>query len=140
MDKIRPDDNLVVDLRSSSVQTFPFSLTNVYQDLPGDAIVNVKGCSACAFWLKITDGSAVTVRVLAAHEENPTNSDFYFLPVQSIGSDSVGLNSQVFEIRIDGTLNFLFSTGLFGLIKYLKVQVKGDSGTIDDLKISVNLT
>lgn len=117
----------------AGLSTFPIALTSTYQDIPQERVINVKGACTAGFWIRVSGGNSVKLRVQATYEEIPQN--YYNLPIQLVGAASVGMQPQMFELTLSGDYNFVFSVPIYGLIKYIKLQVKGN-GQLDDAKVS----
>lgn len=133
--QIRPVENTAVPLVpvDAGLDTFPLSLSPTYQDIPEGRVINVKGTCSVGFWVRISGGNQVRFRVLATFEEDPLN--WYNLPIQLSAANAVYMQPQMFELTLNGDYNFVFSVPINGLIKYVKLQAKGN-GSLDDAKVS----
>lgn len=115
---------------------FPVTLTATYQDIPVNRVINAKGSCSLGFWVRVSGGNQVRFRVQATFEEIPTN--WYNLPIQLSAANAVYVQPQIFELTLNGDYNFVFSVPVNGLIKYVKLQAKGN-GTLDDAKVSFTM-
>lgn len=120
----------------AGLSTFPITLTATYQDVPQDRVINAKGACSLGFWIRVSGGNQVRFRVQATFEENPVN--WYNLPIQLSAANAVYVQPQIFELTLAGDYNFVFSVPISGLIKYVKLQAKGN-GTLDEARVSYSM-
>lgn len=130
---IVPDDNAK---RLYPVQgaVGPFMLTGSWQDLPSGHFILTTDTDAIAIWLDITSGVGVQIRVVATFDMN-SNEEFT-LPIQSPTSSQVGITEHKYSITTSGSQKIVFSVPLADVLKYVKVQIQGTSGQINNAYVT----
>lgn len=126
--------NEVKELRSVSSSTFyPLTITGSWQDLPPELQINTVGLAAVGFWLRLLGAAGVKLRVVAAFSGS---SELYSLPIQSPTSTVVGMNVHEYVLSTAGDQNIIFSVPLAGVIRRVKLQIMGTSGTLVSAHVS----
>lgn len=132
---IRLKENEATPLSSvdRTEKKFPFNMSREYEDIPANKIIVVKGMKSVCFWIRMSGGNSAKFRVMAAFDEHPEH--WYHLPLQLIPTSAIQMQPSMFEVSTNGAYNFVFNAPIFGLVKYIKLQAKGN-GVLEHAAVS----
>lgn len=109
------NDNRAQNLESN------FDLTESWVEIGGR--INTKGSSNIALWLKGSLNSSDAVMFRGRCYAGPETTDAYGPQIQTIGSDVVVMNEEVYQIT-DSTFGLVTPLGLSSLVPFVQIEMK----------------
>lgn len=121
------------------VITSPQDITASWVDLGSEILVD--GYTNLGLWVKLIINDSVNVRLKVLAKQTESATDEFEVPIKTIGSTSIDLNTPYYEFDADVDQNMLLEVDTGGYVGFIQIQVQAEiigatAAQIESLSVS----
>lgn len=103
----------------------------------------VQGLGSLAFWIDVAMNDSRNLRFRVQAVPAPESINRFDIPIQTVQSDVVEIDTEFFEFQQDVDQKILFQSSLGNLVPYVQLQVQAGTvgaipAVINDILVSIN--
>lgn len=108
----------------------PQAFTTSWADCGAE--INTKNYKKLGLWINLDINAANNARIRVLAKRESAGTDEYTLPIRTVGTTDVGLESEYYEFTTDADNKLILSVDLDNVIPYVQVQIQvGTDGGVD---------